>query len=164
MADIRDDQPQAPKLPPKVVKYKRPDMSLVDSKAVIRLVQSDVMIGNVQIIKEGGDNNLHSHAGMDGFWFVIRGQARFYGTLEEQIIADIGAGEAVFIPRNYPYWFERIGDEDLEILQIEAIDRSVRNTRTDHKPLKHSGSASSTFGMDGKLLSTSGLTREPGAT
>ena len=28
---------------------------------------------------EGGENNLHSHKGMDGFWMVLSGKVKFYG-------------------------------------------------------------------------------------
>ena len=74
----RDDTPRAPRGPAKVVKYAQPKEEFA-GKAVIRLVQSDILMGNVQVVSEGGDNNLHSHAGMDGFWFVLKGKARFYG-------------------------------------------------------------------------------------
>lgn len=162
MADPRDSMPVPPKHPPQVIKYARPDMNQVEGKAIIRLVQSDVMLGNVQIIKDGGDNNLHSHAGMDGFWYVIRGKARFYGTLEETVIAELNAGEGVYIPRNYPYWFEKFGDEDLELLQLEAIDRSVRNIRTDYHPQKEATDNLTRFDMNGKVLNY-GLDKRPTA-
>jgi hypothetical protein len=31
----------------------------------------------------------------------------------------------VLIPRGFPYWFEGIGDTELELLQIEASDRAM---------------------------------------
>jgi len=40
----------------------------------------------IQVLKPAaGEIELHSHAGMDGLWFVLRGKARFYGAGEEYI-------------------------------------------------------------------------------
>jgi mannose-6-phosphate isomerase-like protein (cupin superfamily) len=155
----RDSAPRAPRSPAKVIKYGPPNEEFA-GKAVIRLVQSDILFGNVQVIREGGDNNLHSHAGMDGFWFVLKGNARFYGPTDDEVIAELGPHQGVFIPRNFAYWFEKIGDEELEILQVEAIDRSVRNVRTDHTAIKSATAGAVVFDMDGKLLSR-GYAREP---
>ena len=156
----RDSTPRKPRGPAKVLKYVTPDSAECGGKAVVRLVQSDILFGNVQVISEGGDNNLHSHAGMDGFWFVLKGKARFYGPTNDDVIAELGPHQGVFIPRNFAYWFEKIGTEKLEILQVEAIDRSVRNERTDYAALKTSSTQATIFDMDGKLLSH-GYAREP---
>jgi hypothetical protein len=40
-----------------------------------------------------------------------------------------------------PYWFESVGDEPLELLQAEAIDRRGKNSRIDHEPKKMSAGA-----------------------
>ncbi len=103
-------------------------------RGMISLVRSDILIGAVQFFKKGGgERNLHSHDALDGFWFVLSGKARFYGN-DNSIIGDIGAHEGVFIPRNAPYWFEQIGDEPLQILQIEAVDTSVPNKARIYRP------------------------------
>jgi mannose-6-phosphate isomerase-like protein (cupin superfamily) len=149
-----------PKSPPKVIQYVLPDPQTYTGKGVVRLVQSDILFGNVQVIREGGDNNLHSHAGMDGFWFVLSGRAKFYGPTNDAVIAEVGPREGVFIPRNFPYWFEKVGNETLEILQIEAIDRSVRNERIDYSDVKSASTQASIFAMDGTLMSK-GYAREP---
>ena len=156
----RDSTPRKPRGPAKVLKHVTPDASQFSGKAVVRLVQTDILFGNVQVISEGGDNNLHSHAGMDGFWFVLKGKARFYGPGNDDVIAEIGPHQGVFIPRNFPYWFEKVGTENLEILQVEAIDRSVKNERTDYTELKTSAAGATIFDMDGKMLSK-GYAREP---
>jgi len=156
----RDSTPRKPRSPAKVMKYVLPNASDFSGKAVIRMAQSDILFGNVQVISEGGDNNLHSHAGMDGFWFVLKGKARFYGPTNDEVIAEIGPHEGVFIPRNFPYWFEKIGNENLEILQVEAIDRSVRNERTDYTEVKAASTQAAIFDMSGKLLNR-GYAREP---
>ena len=83
-------------------RYEKPDEQSTD-KAIVSLCQTDIIRGAVQVVREGGDNNLHSHTGMDGFW----------------------------MPRGARYWFESIGDEALELLQVVAFDRSVKNRRVD---------------------------------
>src|ERR1700704_3902340 len=117
-----------------VFRYRRP-AELKTNRGIAPLVRSDILFSAVQIIREGGENSLHSHSAMDGFWFVLRGRARFYGA-EDKLIAEIGQHEGVFVPRNVPYWFESVGDELLELLQVEAIDKTVKNTLTRHAPKK----------------------------
>lgn len=147
-ATVRKREPEA-----KVLRYTKPPMDAFEGKALVRLAQSDILFSNVQIVKDGGDNNLHSHAGMDGLWFVLKGRARFYGTLDDTLLGELGPHEAIFIPRGFPYWFEKVGDEPLEILQVEALDRSVKNTRTDHKPMKSATAGAYIFSIDGEPLS-----------
>jgi mannose-6-phosphate isomerase-like protein (cupin superfamily) len=117
-----------------VFRYSRPEQ-LKTKRGIAPLVRSDILFSSVQIIREGGENSLHSHAAMDGFWFVLRGRARFYGA-GDKLIGEIGQHEGVFVPRNVPYWFESVGDELLELLQVEAIDKTVKNTLTRHAPKK----------------------------
>jgi mannose-6-phosphate isomerase-like protein (cupin superfamily) len=120
----------------KVVKYSMPKE--VASKLLVPLAHSDIMFCAVQVVREGGENNLHSHAAMDGLWFVLRGRVRFYGQGNE-VIGEFGQHEGVFVPRDVPYWFESVGDEPLEILQAESIDRRLKhNRRTDYEPKKAS--------------------------
>jgi mannose-6-phosphate isomerase-like protein (cupin superfamily) len=145
----RKREPQA-----KVLKYEVPEAGSVKGKALVRLAQSGIMFSAIQIIEDGGDNNLHSHAAMDGLWFVLSGQARFYGTLENVVIGELGPHQGIFIPRDYPYWFEKIGEERLQLLQVEAIDRSVKNIRTDYTEQKQSAADVQMFDIDGTPLST----------
>ena len=37
-------------------------------KAIVQLAGSDIIRGRVQVVREGGENSLHSRRGMDGFW------------------------------------------------------------------------------------------------
>ena len=145
---------RAPKA--EILKFTRPDADAYEGKAVVRLAQSDILFSAIQIIKAGGDNNLHSHAAMDGVWFVLAGRARFYGTEDDVVLAELDVHEGIFIPRNFPYWFEQIGHETLELLQVEAIDRSVKNTRKDYKEQKSSATDVQMYRMDGPLL-TAGI-------
>ena len=90
-------------------------------KYVVRLARTDRMLANVQVLKHGGENNLHSHPHLDGLWMVLKGRVRFYGE-GDVVIAELGEREGVLIPRHYKYWFEAVGDEVLELLQVEAAD------------------------------------------
>jgi mannose-6-phosphate isomerase-like protein (cupin superfamily) len=128
-----DDTPDSPELEVRTFSYARPDEAR--PKRVIPLARSDIMFCAVQVLREGGENNLHSHTAMDGMWFVLKGRVRFYGE-GHKLIGEFGQHEGVFIPRNVPYWFESVGSEPLEILQAEAIDRRGVNRRVDLEPRK----------------------------
>ena len=130
------EMPSGPEQSMKTVKYSRPAEEA--PKLLVPLAHSDIMFCAVQVLREGGENNLHSHEAMDGLWFVLRGRVRFYGE-GHKLIGEFGQHEGVFVPRNVPYWFESVGDEPLEILQAESIDRRLKhNRRTDYEPQKAS--------------------------
>ncbi len=65
-------------------------------------------------------------------------KVRFYGE-GNKLIGEFGKHQGVFIPRNTPYWFESVGEEPLEILQAESIDRRGANRRTDYEAKKRPG-------------------------
>ena len=115
--------------PPAPFKHENPNID--KGKVFVTLGQTDLIRGVVQCVKSGeGDNNLHSHTGMDGFWMVLRGAVRFYGPGDE-VLGEFGVHEGIVMPRNTEYWFESCGDEDLELLQVVAFDRDVKNERVD---------------------------------
>src|SRR5688572_25248442 len=107
--------------------YAKPEFDR--GKQVVMLARTDRMIGLVQVLKEGGENNLHSHPHLDGFWMVLKGRVKFYGE-GDVLLGDLGPNEGILIPRGSRYWFERAGDEDLEILQIEAFDVALPNVKS----------------------------------
>jgi mannose-6-phosphate isomerase-like protein (cupin superfamily) len=81
---------------------------------------------------------LHSHQHLDGFWLVLSGRARFY-TTDDVLLRECGPFEGMLIPRGFPYWFENVGDEELEMLQVEASDTILggpNHDRVDHTPKK----------------------------
>ena len=104
---------------PRPVKYVRPEIK--NGKALVKLCQTDRMIGIIQVIAKGGETNLHSHKHLDGLWFVLSGRVRFYGE-ENRVIGEYGRYEGVLIPRDCPYWFEAVGDGEAELMQVEAFD------------------------------------------
>lgn len=86
--------------------------------------------GEVQVVKEGGENNLHAHKGVDGFWMVLDGKARFY-TSGDKVVAELEQQEAVLIPHGFRYWFETVGEEPAEILHIASPVGGIEDERID---------------------------------
>jgi len=113
--------------------YAKP--ALKRGKGIVQLAGSDLIRGRVQIVSEGGENNLHSHRGMDGFWFVLSGKVTFYGP-GDVVIGEFGKHEGILVPRGAEYWFESSGDEDLELLQMAAFEKGVKVERLDAAPQK----------------------------
>lgn len=115
--------------------YKKPD-ELRRGKGIVQLAKSDIIRGRVQIVVEGGENNLHSHNGMDGFWMVLAGKVKFYGS-GDVLIGEFGKHEGILIPRGAQYWFESSDpNEPLEILQMAAFEKGVKVERVDVEPQK----------------------------
>jgi len=54
-----------------VFRYRRP-AEMKTKRGIAPLVRSDIMFSAVQVIREGGENSLHSHAAMDGFGRIVR--------------------------------------------------------------------------------------------
>jgi len=96
-------------------------------KQIVNLFRGDLIKLSVQVVSEGGENNLHYHTGGDNCWMVLRGGARFYG-VGDKLIADLGPNEGILIPGGSRYWFEKTGSEDLEILQI--VCKETRQSQT----------------------------------
>ena len=108
--------------------YSRPALRSGKTRAAARLVNTDILFAVIQLFESGGENIMHSHAGMDGFWFVLSGKARFYIAEEESF--EVGPRQGLCIPRATRYWFEKTGEEPLEILQVDAIHPNLVNKVT----------------------------------
>ena len=50
---------------------------------------------------EGGETNLHAHAGSDATWLVVAGQATFYGE-GDKVVAKLDKNDMLLIPRGVP--------------------------------------------------------------
>lgn len=118
-------------------------------KAIVSLCRSDIVRGAVQVVRKGGGNNLHSHTGTDGLWMVLRGRARFYGP-GNTLMGEFDPFDGILIPRNTRYRFESVGEEDLELLQVDAFDHAVRNERVDAEPRRPAADSIERF--DGRVL------------
>ena len=114
--------------------YATPD-NLQKPKGIVPLCRSDIIYSTVQVLKSGGENNLHAHPAQDGIWMVLKGRAKFYGK-DDALLAELGPLQGIHLPRGFYYWFESCSPDLLELLQIEAIDKSVPNKRLDATPRK----------------------------
>jgi mannose-6-phosphate isomerase-like protein (cupin superfamily) len=103
----------------KIVKYE--PTTTGEPKDIIPLVRTKLGRMAVQVVHEGGENNLHYHLNSDTTWFVLRGNVKFYGP-GDALIAELGPQEMISIPGGARYWFETCGVEDLEILQCVYFD------------------------------------------
>jgi mannose-6-phosphate isomerase-like protein (cupin superfamily) len=117
----------------KEFRYQTPQFEGV--KKTLQVCNSDLMKVQVQVVKDGGENNLHTHTGDDAFWYVISGAVKFYGE-GDRLIGEYKKGEGILIPRGYKYWFESGAPEPLEILRVTAKDQNVENQRVDHSAQK----------------------------
>jgi mannose-6-phosphate isomerase-like protein (cupin superfamily) len=115
--------------------YQSPDM-LEKGKGIVKLCRSDIVYSSVQMLQAGGENNLHAHPAQDGIWIVLKGRVKFYGK-DDAVLAELGPMQGIHIPRGFYYWFESASPERLEILQVEAIDKSVKNERLNATPPKN---------------------------
>jgi mannose-6-phosphate isomerase-like protein (cupin superfamily) len=97
-------------------------------KDVVMMGKTERMRALVQIVTDGGENNLHYHTNSDTTWMVLKGRVRFYG-LGDRPIGEYGPGEGIMIPGGARYWFEKAGDETLEILQIVAYEQNAKAER-----------------------------------
>lgn len=106
--------------------------SLHKGKGHRRLARTDLVRAEIQVVYEGGETNLHSHSGNDGFWYVLGGSAIFYSD-EDTIFAELGPNEGVLVPRGTPYWFKKgEGDEPLQIMHVAAQAQDTKDTRTNY--------------------------------
>jgi mannose-6-phosphate isomerase-like protein (cupin superfamily) len=89
-------------------------------KQIAWFVRRPMMEVLVQVVKEGGENNLHYHTNSETTWMVLKGRARFIGC-GDALLAELGPMEGILLPGGSRYRFSKIGDDDLEILQMVAV-------------------------------------------
>jgi mannose-6-phosphate isomerase-like protein (cupin superfamily) len=71
-------------------------------------------------------SNLHYHHSSNTCWMVLRGRARFYG-MGDVLLGEFGPNEGIFMPGGARYWFEKTGPEELDILQMVAVDKDAES-------------------------------------
>ena len=115
-------------------------------KGFVNLGRKDIVRGAVQVVKKhGGENNLHYHTTSATFWMVLKGRVRFYGP-GDVVIGEFGPHEGTITPRYARYWFENVGEEDLEILQVSAFAEGAKTSgRTDAAPQRFDISTAEKF-------------------
>lgn len=105
-------------------KYVRPQIPATANKGLVRLCSTGMTKGIVQIIQDGGENNLHYHDRMDSFWMVLKGRVKFYGP-GDNLIGEYGPMEGLITPAGARYWFEKTSEEDLELLQVASYEQDA---------------------------------------
>ena len=102
--------------------YKQPTAG-ARPKDTTWLVKSGMIKLLVQVIRDGVDQNLHYHTNSETIWMVLRGRVRFHG-VGDKMLAELGPEEGILLPGGSRYWFERIGPETLELMQMIAVDQA----------------------------------------
>ncbi|MEX2430934.1 MAG: hypothetical protein WD645_03335, partial [Dehalococcoidia bacterium] len=74
-------------------------------KQSVQLGRAGGLNFGIQVVKRGGETNLHAHTGLDSGWLVLKGRAKFYG-IGDVVVGDLSSGEGIMIPGGVPYWFE----------------------------------------------------------
>ena len=67
-------------------------------KAIVKLTSNERGATAVHCLGQGGENNLHFHAGVDITWMVLKGRARFYGPSNDEVRGEFGPHEGLMIP------------------------------------------------------------------
>lgn len=93
-------------------------------KQLTFLARTDLLSVAVQTVKDGGENNLHYHSNGDQCYFVLKGRVRFHGP-NDTVLGEFGEHEGIVIPAGCRYWFEKVGDEDLQVLQSFGKDKAM---------------------------------------
>ncbi len=93
-------------------------------KMHIKLAGTNSCRASIQILHNGGENNLHYHPNMDLIYMVLKGRIRFYGP-GDKLLGDFGPSEGLLLPENSRYWFESVGDEEAHLMQIAGFPKGV---------------------------------------
>ena len=91
----------------------------------------------VQVVKEGGENNLHHHTNTDILYMALKGKVRFYG-LDHVVYGEFGEREGLLLPADSRYWFKTTGTVPLELFQVffhmGNVEKAQRINVEDAKP------------------------------
>jgi mannose-6-phosphate isomerase-like protein (cupin superfamily) len=88
---------------------------------------------NVQVVAAGGETNIHAHAAINSLYYVLSGEATFFGG-DGQIIAVLRQNEGLYIPHDTPYGFENARPEEQNLVLLQCYTRvpGVEDSRTDY--------------------------------
>jgi mannose-6-phosphate isomerase-like protein (cupin superfamily) len=82
------------------------------------LARTDTVEVRAKVYAAGGENALHTHLDEDHTFFVLDGEATFYGPDEQSMV--VGRYEGIMLPAGAYYRFESTGDTNLVLLRIGA--------------------------------------------
>jgi mannose-6-phosphate isomerase-like protein (cupin superfamily) len=127
---------------------------LANGKQSHRMMRSSALNFTMQVVASGGETNMHAHSNIDSIWYVLQGEATFYGE-ENRVLAVLKPHEWLFIEHGSPYWFEGTGSENLVLQHFSAIVPGIDPKRIDYEERK--------FVIDGPGYNVAG-DREKGMT
>lgn len=111
---------------PQLFSYQRPENDRAKNLTV--LCKTEMLSADMQLVREGGENKLHSHTASDGFFMVLQGNVKFYGE-GDVLVAELGPHEGAVMPHGFKYWFESSGTETLQLLHVAAKDPRINDVR-----------------------------------
>lgn len=128
--------------------FQRPEGELEPGRKMhIKLAGTDTCRAQVQILKKGGENNLHYHPNMDLIYMVLKGKVTFYGP-GDKVFGTYGPFEGLLLPENARYWFGSEGEEEAYLLQIAGYPRGAKmSRRVNAEPVKPTQGESVWFGV-----------------
>ncbi len=106
------------KTTPKVTTYSMAVPLLTSGRTNQVLARTDTVEVRAKVYAEGGENALHTHLDEDHTFFVLDGQATFYGPEGETVV--VGRYEGIMIPAGAFYRFQSTGDTNLVLLRFGA--------------------------------------------
>jgi quercetin dioxygenase-like cupin family protein len=77
--------------------------------------QLEVVLG---VVARGGGALRHSHPGIEQACYVLEGRARV--EIGDDVVDELGPGDAVFFPAGLPHVFTTISEEPVRVLVIYA--------------------------------------------
>jgi quercetin dioxygenase-like cupin family protein len=103
--------------------FERPPQELeAGRKFLCKLVGTDSSRVSIQVLNQGGENNLHYHPNVDLTYMVLKGKVAFYGP-GDALIGEYGPLEGLNLPENSRYWFVAVGTDEAHLLQIQAYPK-----------------------------------------
>jgi quercetin dioxygenase-like cupin family protein len=110
-------------------KFEKPAAEIpFGKKAHVKLAGTNSCRASVQVLNQGGENNLHYHPNMDLIYMVLKGRVQFYGP-EGKLLGDYGPHEGLLLPENSRYWFKSVGEEEAWLLQIAGYPKGAEMSK-----------------------------------
>jgi mannose-6-phosphate isomerase-like protein (cupin superfamily) len=135
----------------KTYRYAKPE-GVGSAKARVELGRGGNVRGVIQVVDEGGENNLHYHTDADSFWMVLKGRVKFYG-VDDKLLGEFGPHEGIITPAYTRYWLESCGDDALELLQVGAFGPDAKSSgRTDVSEQRYDIHSGEAYIADGKRI------------
>ena len=129
-------------------KFERPEAPIpFGKKAHVKLAGTNSCRASVQVLNQGGENNLHYHPNLDLIYMVLKGKVAFYGP-GDKVLGEYGPFEGLLLPENSRYWFGSIGDEEAYLLQIAGYPKGAKmSRRINAEPVKPTQGQAMWFGV-----------------